>query len=204
MCDTIQMLLVFSIVLIVLAVSTFPLSFHVSGQLDVFVHGGTARLYFLYFRILKVNLRLERNLDVNTIYIESFKNRKVLGVVNLTTDHNDEKSIVSILTGSVLQNMRVSDSFINIEIGRKSDAIFTAMGMTMFRIAYSAYMSFVKSWQQIRTQERFVPAYDKNVFNIEFLCIVRINIADIIHGMILQAFTKRKKEKTKVQVASPA
>ena len=196
------MLIGICISLIVLSLCVMPLGFHIQGQLDVFVNGGSAKVYFLFFRILRVNLRLEQSNDINTIFIESFKNKKTLGKVNLTTDTGDAQSIVSIMTGSVLGNLRVTDWFFNVEIGRKSDAIFTAMGISMFRIAYSAYLSYVKSWQRIKTEEKFVPMYEKNIFNIEFLCIVRINIADIIYGTIVQMLTNKKREKKKLKVVS--
>jgi hypothetical protein len=99
------------------------------------------------------------------------------------------------MTGSFLSNLRVSDSWVNVEIGRKADAIFTAIGLSTFRMAYTAFVSYVKSWQHIRTQERFVPVYDKNIFNIEFGGILRINIADIIYGTIVQILKKKQVKK---------
>ncbi|MCL1945173.1 MAG: hypothetical protein FWF56_05160 [Firmicutes bacterium] len=192
------------VVLIVLSISILPLGFHIDGRLDMFVHGGAAKLYFLGIRIFRLNLRLEQNGSINTVYIERFKSKKVLGKVNLTTDTTDSQSIVSIMTGSVLGNLRVSDCFVKVEIGRKSDAIFTAIGLSIFRIAYTAFISYVKSWQRIRTEEKFLPLYEKNIFNIQFLCILKINIADIIYGTLVQLLTKRKKEKRKLSLISEA
>jgi hypothetical protein len=185
------MLVALCIVLFSLTILSYPLHFHVEGSLDAFVSGGQAKLYFFGIRIFKVKLRLDNDADNHhSIYIESFKKSKLLSQVNLSTDLKDKYSIASLLTGSILGNVNVTDCFVNIEIGRTSDAIFSAMGLTFVRMAYCAFMSFVKSWQRIRTQERFVPVYDKNIFNIEFLGIFTFDIADIIYGLIAQIIKK--------------
>jgi hypothetical protein len=185
-------------ILVGLTITVLPLMFRVVGNVDVFVDGGWAKVYFLWIRVLRVSLKLKREGDVYTIYIHSNKRDRLMGKVNLTTDTKDRNSIISIMTGSILGNLRMSDSNINVEIGRKADAIFTAIGLSTFRLGYTAFLSYVKSWQNIRTQERFVPVYDKNVFNIEFVCILRVNIADIMYGAIVQMLKTFKTGRKKI------
>ncbi|MDR3021516.1 MAG: hypothetical protein LBU60_02405 [Clostridiales bacterium] len=184
------MLIALCIVLFILSLLTYPLHFHIEGELDVFVNGGHIKLYFFGVRIFRAKLLLEQDEDINSVYLQSYKSQKILTKIHLTADVKDKNSILSIMTGSVLSNLNVTDFFLSCEIGRKSDAIFTAVGLTMMRMAYCAFMSFVKSWQKIRTQETFVPLYDKNIFFVEFLGIFTFNLADIIYGVVLQ-FAKR-------------
>lgn len=190
------MVLFIVLALLGLSIIVFPLHFHAKGSLDMYTNDGIIKGYFFIFRIFRMHLRfIKDEYGNNSVFIYNKKKDKVLGELHLNTDTSDKNSIVNIFLQPILSNINIEDLELLVKIGVENDAFLSAMSIAVFKSAYCGFMSFIRSWQHLKTYEKFVPIYNQNIFEVQFLSIFTFNIADVIYGLIKQSIDKKHKKK---------
>jgi len=187
-------------ILLGLSIIVFPLHFHAKGSIDMYTSDGILRGYFFVFRIFKLHLKYAKDEYGNqSVYLFNTKKNKVVGEVHLNTDTTDKHSVANLFVQPILGNINITDMEISAKIGVESDAFLSAISIAVFKTVYCGFLAFVRSWQHLKTTEKFVPVYNKNIFEIQFLSIFTFNIADIIFGLIMQFKDKKKRQREKKQ-----
>jgi len=181
------------ILLLVLTVIVFPLHFHIRGEFDAYTNVGVVKGYFFVFRIFRLHLKYYTDeYSKHAVFVLNPKTGKIARQINLTIDKGDKNSIVNLLVQPILGSINITDIEMYAKIGVAKDAFLSAMSLAVLQSLYGSLLAVVHSMQRLETYERFVPVYNKNIFEVKFLGVFTFTVADVLFGLWLQ-LCKRKK-----------
>ena len=164
-------------------------------EYDILKNEGHFSLFFFGISVFKVKVKI-LSFDAKTRRVSLQINKKVF--VTSFTPETESDSILNYITMplfSIIDFIYINAHF---RFGYKNDAFLTMLAVETVQIASYAFLSVLKSSQELKISESFVPVYGKDDFSFDFDGIITVSIANIIYSVFFALGRKlKKREKSK-------
>ncbi len=188
-----------AIVITILALTLIymPLPIRMNGDIDVFQNDGWFKVYVLGVRVVKTEAYFSHIDAVHNNLVLHSKRKDYVWHVN--ADKNDKKSIIQLFNIDFLPYINVVSVDLNLQLGKRDDALFTALVTSGARVVACSIFAALKSAQHVEIYEHFVPVYNKDELRIVFEGIINVSVADIIFSFILYLRRKSREKQDNYQ-----
>ncbi len=187
---TFRVIVAICIVIIFLQLLVFPFVILFEGHVSAFDNDGFIRIKLFGLITVYKTQAFVKHIDAihNDLIL---KNKKKESFYHINADKSDEKSISRLLDVKFIPQVNFESLDLIVAVGKRDDAVFTTMTLSVIRASICAFIAKLKSVQKVDTSNEFIPEFNKDVFSLRFSGIIDVSFADIIYGYIS---TKRSKK----------
>ncbi len=146
------------------------------------------KVFLFGISIIRIGMKIEK-LMPSSAYLFVRVNGKRTGI-SLKPDRTDKDSIINYLTSPLFKAIDIKYMDIFAEIGVENGNFAAVMIAELFRAAYCAFTSYIKSKQLLAEKHVFTANGKQNKLFIRFFGIIRVTPANIIYSLFA-AFARK-------------
>lgn len=176
------MLVFLCIAILLLHLIAVQIRVGVNFYLDVFGNSGFIKAYVFGIRVYAAEVHFEHDADKRNNLVIG-KGAKE-GKIHLTNDPQDKQSVGAMMKNTAFSRISIQKISAHFTAGRANDSFFTVALMQTLRVFFYGLLAPLKCKFGTRITESFTPLYDRDVFQVDFIGIIEVSIANIIIGVL--------------------
>lgn len=183
----------FAITILLLNICAMYIRVGINFYLDVFGNDGFIKAYVFGIRVFKAKIHFEHDSDNhNNLVIEQGKKSDKL---HINSDTNDKKSIAALMKNPAFKMLLIEKVSAHFTAGKINDSFFTVALLQSMRVLFYSVMAPLKCRYSMNITESFTPVYNRNIFQVDFISIIGVSVADIIVSTVSNLFKRNSKVK---------
>ena len=188
-------MLVFIIILISLTLLTVDISITFDLNVDILKNVYYVKLYLYGLSIMRIPIKLIK-FDIKSRYLLLKIKHKIVGIA-FTMDRENQDSILNYLASPIMKLIDIQYFNMETSIGKRGNALATALILQGVRIAVASAISYLKSSQNVIATEQYIPCYNDDVLRSKIFCIISLTPINIIFSVVDAIINKFKNKNFK-------